>query len=53
MGDGQGFVFLTFILDPVGPDAVGQVSPVVFPGGELFPAVFQVLAPLGEAEEFP
>ena len=53
MGDGEGFVLLALFLDAVGPEAVGEVRPVVVAFFELRPGVFELLLPRLEAEEFP
>ncbi len=45
VGDGQRFVGLAFGADAVGPDAVGEVRPVVVAGFEGGPAFFEALLP--------
>ena len=51
--DGEGAVFGTFGDDALGPDAVGEVGPVVVAAFELLPGVFEDFLPGIMAEVLP
>ena len=54
MDDGDAAVGVAFFAnDAIGPDAQGEVGPVVFAGLKVFPGLIEFVTPLGQAEEFP
>lgn len=53
VGNGQRTVSPAFLSHPVGPDAVGQMGPIVFSCLQFFPAVFKIFLPLFEPKQLP
>ena len=53
VGDGDGAVAFAGFFHALGPDAVGEVGPIVFAGFQVVPAGFEACVPFGEAEELP